>query len=73
VGKQAFDAETGEPQIKVIKGKADKESPDEVDGLSGATLTARGVENLVRFWLGEEGYGPFLAKEKLRTEGGIDG
>jgi Na+-transporting NADH:ubiquinone oxidoreductase subunit C len=32
-----------------------------VDTLSGATLTARGVENLVRFWLGENGFEPFLA------------
>jgi Na+-transporting NADH:ubiquinone oxidoreductase subunit C len=32
-----------------------------VDTLSGATLTARGVENLMRFWLGENGYEPFLA------------
>lgn len=32
-----------------------------VDTLSGATLTSRGVENLVRFWLGENGFEPFLA------------
>ena len=31
-----------------------------VDGLSGATLTSNGVENTLRFWLGEEGYGPFI-------------
>ena len=32
----------------------------EVDALSGATLTTKGVENLVRFWTGELGFGPFL-------------
>lgn len=31
-----------------------------VDGLSGATLTTRGVDNLVKFWLDDTGYGPFL-------------
>ena len=30
----------------------------QVDGLSGATLTARGVTNLVRFWLGDNGLRP---------------
>ncbi|MEK9591517.1 MAG: Na(+)-translocating NADH-quinone reductase subunit C, partial [Gammaproteobacteria bacterium] len=28
--------------------------------LSGATLTSRGVENMVAYWLGDEGYGPIL-------------
>jgi Na+-transporting NADH:ubiquinone oxidoreductase subunit C len=69
IDKQGFD-ENGDPQIKVVKGRADKDADDEVDGLSGATLTARGVENLVRFWLGEEGFGPIL--ETLRA-GGDDG
>jgi len=31
-----------------------------VDGLSGATLTTRGVDNLIQYWLGEQGYGPIL-------------
>ena len=64
IGKQAYDAQ-GKPDIKVVKGRADPNAADEVDGLSGATLTARGVENLVRFWLGEEGYGPILKKLKV--------
>ena len=33
-----------------------------IDGLSGATITANGVEAMVRFWMGDEGYGPFLAR-----------
>jgi len=33
-----------------------------VDGLSGATLTTRGVDNLLRYWLGEKGYAPFFAR-----------
>ena len=54
--------ENGELLIEVVKGAADT-GPDgvhEVDGLAGATLTSRGVSNLVRFWAGESGFGPFL-------------
>ncbi len=61
-GKIAFD-ENWNPIIRVIKGKVDPSSPEAnhtVDGLSGATLTTRGVNNLVRFWLSNEGYGHFL-------------
>ena len=68
-GKKAYD-ENGKLIIQVIKGKVDKSSPkadSEVDGLSGATLTTRGVNNLVRFWLGANGYDSFLTK--LREEG----
>ena len=61
-GKQAFD-ESGEPEIEVLKGQVPPDSPDadhQVDGLAGATITARGVGNLVRFWLGSDGFGPYL-------------
>lgn len=61
-GKRAFD-DGGNMIIQVIKGKVIPGSPGadhQVDGLSGATLTARGVDNLVKFWLGEDGYGPYL-------------
>lgn len=33
-----------------------------VDGISGATRTARGIDGMVRFWLGEDGFGPFLQR-----------
>lgn len=39
----------------------------QVDGLAGATLTSRGVTNLVHFWLGENGFEPFL--NNLRAGG----
>ena len=63
VGRTVF-GDDGEPKIEVIKGFAPPpdEAPYEVDGLSGATLTARGVTNLVHFWLGETGFGPYLDK-----------
>ena len=54
----------------MIKGAVDPSKPDaryQVDGLSGATLTTRGVDNLVQFWLGADGYAPFF--KRLREEG----
>lgn len=58
-----------EPVIQVIKGAAPppSEAPHKIDGLSGATITSNGVTHLVRFWLGEHGFGPYLAR--LRAEG----
>ena len=32
----------------------------EVDGLSGATITSKGVSNLIHYWLGPDAFGPFL-------------
>ncbi len=61
-GKQVFD-ESGEVAIEVIKGSVDEGTSNaehKVDGLSGATLTGRGVHNLLNYWLGDNGYGPFL-------------
>lgn len=58
----------GEVAISVIKGHAEKDSLYQIDGLSGATLTSRGVTNLVHFWMGENGFGKFLANLK---QGGI--
>lgn len=69
VGKQAFD-ENWNLKIEVLKGLVDLTSDKakyQIDGLSGSTLTSRGVSNLVKFWLGAEGYEPFITK--LRTEG----
>lgn len=69
-GKIAFN-DAGEPVIELIKGTVDASTPNaehRIDGLAGATLTARGVQNLINFWLGDQGYGPFLAR--LRNERG---
>ncbi len=63
-GKQVFDDDWN-LKIEVIKGKVDKSRDDakyKIDGLSGSTLTTRGVDQLVKFWLGEEGYGRYIKK-----------
>jgi len=61
VGKKLFD-EQGRPAIKIVKGQAAAGSSHEIDGLSGATLTSVGVQHTFTFWLGEQGFGPFLSK-----------
>lgn len=65
-GKKIY-GEDGEVQLTVIKGSVDKsrsEAVHQVDGLSGATLTTRGVDNLIEFWMGENGFGKFLSNLK---------
>lgn len=62
-GKTLFD-ENGELAVQVVKGGVDPQSPKavhQVDGLAGATLTGNGVDNLLKFWLGQNGFGPFIA------------
>jgi len=53
-----------DPVIDVLKGSvnpASSKANQQIDGLSGATITANGVEGLVNYWVGENGFGPFLA------------
>jgi Na+-transporting NADH:ubiquinone oxidoreductase subunit C len=63
-GKSLFD-DNGQLALQIIKGSVDPQAANaqhQVDGLAGATLTSKGVDNLLRFWLGENGFGPFLSK-----------
>ncbi len=60
-GKKLFDA-SGAPAIKIVKGGASQGDVHGVDALSGATLTSNGVQNTLTYWLGNEGFGPFLVK-----------
>jgi Na+-transporting NADH:ubiquinone oxidoreductase subunit C len=65
VGKQAYSS--GQMAISVLKGRADMTLPEgnyQVDGLAGATLTTRGVNNLVQYWLGEQGFQPLIGHLK---------
>ena len=60
-GKQVY--RDGEVEVGLVKGAVDSSSADadwQIDGLAGATLTARGITNLVQFWLGNDGFEPFL-------------
>ncbi len=58
-GKKLFD-DDGQLAITVSKTAPAQGEDYHVDALSGATLTSNGVDNLVRFWMGEAGYGAFL-------------
>lgn len=66
-GKKVYNEEF-KPAIDVLKALVDPNDPQamyKIDGLSGATLTANGVENTFQFWMSEAGYGKFL--ENLRN------
>lgn len=59
-----------EPEITVVKGGVGpaSEEPYKVDGLSGATITSRGVTNMLHFWFGDNGFGPYLESYR-KTKG----
>ncbi len=63
-GRQVADA-SGQIVIEVVRGQAS--GPYEVDGISGATRTGNGITDMLHYWLGEDGFGPFLSR--LRSEG----
>ena len=61
------EADIGEPALSLIKGAVDNTKPGsqyQVDGLAGATLTSTGVTNLVRYWMSNEGFAPYLKKAR---------
>ena len=68
-GKKVY-GEDGNVKIEVVKGSVDPSEPGsqyKVDGLAGATLTSRGVSNLLQYWLSDNGFGQYL--EKVRAKG----
>ena len=69
-GRRVFGT-AGEPIIEVARAAAGPvaEDPHRVDGLAGATMTSRGVTNLLRFWLAENGFGPFLTRLAAEVSG----
>ncbi|MFO7992938.1 MAG: Na(+)-translocating NADH-quinone reductase subunit C [Marinobacter sp.] len=65
VGKEVYGEERQEPQIRLVKGGVSSDASEKehkVDALSGATLTSRGVEDLVNYWMGDRGFSPYLQK-----------
>jgi Na+-transporting NADH:ubiquinone oxidoreductase subunit C len=64
-GKKVFNDEW-EMTVNVAKGMS-RDETYQVDGLSGATLTARGVTYLLQFWLDDEAFGPYL--DNFREDG----
>ncbi|TRX55779.1 Na(+)-translocating NADH-quinone reductase subunit C [Thalassomonas sp. M1454] len=64
-GKKMFN-EQGDIAIAIVKGGAKAGDVHGVDALSGATLTSNGVERTIHFWLGDEGYGPFIKATRAK-------
>ncbi|MEO0882143.1 MAG: Na(+)-translocating NADH-quinone reductase subunit C [Pseudomonadota bacterium] len=62
-GKKLNDV-NGDLQITVAKTPSPAGEDYYVNALSGATLTSNGVNNLVRFWVSDAGFGPFLDRIK---------
>ncbi|MEM6973252.1 MAG: Na(+)-translocating NADH-quinone reductase subunit C [Pseudomonadota bacterium] len=62
-GKKLAD-DDGALQINVSKSVSAAGPDYHIDALAGATLTTVGVDNLVKFWMGEAGFAPML--ENLR-------
>ncbi|MDO9524698.1 MAG: NADH:ubiquinone reductase (Na(+)-transporting) subunit C [Gemmobacter sp.] len=54
---------SGDIVISLVRGAAN--GPTEIDGISGATRSATGVVQMVQFWLGPDGFGPFLSSLRL--------
>nr|WP_222599107.1 Na(+)-translocating NADH-quinone reductase subunit C [Morganella morganii] len=67
IGKKLFNEE-GMPAIKIVR-SGSTDSPYGIDGLSGATLTSNGIQHMFDFWLGDNGFGPFL---KTVREGALN-
>ncbi len=65
-GKKIFN-DLGEPTFRVVKGTAREPMlQHKIDGLTGATITSDGVENLINYWHDYGQYGAFL--KRLREE-----
>jgi len=56
-GKRIYN-EDGSVALYVTKGASSTDY--EIDGISGATLTTNGVSNMIKYWLGDNGYGPII-------------
>ncbi len=54
--------DAGEVELEVVKGVGT--SVYEVDGLSGATITSKGVSNMIEYWMGSNGFGPYIERQK---------
>lgn len=69
-GRKVYDGDWN-VAIEVVKGSAGPaaDAPHSVDGLSGATITSRGVTHMLHFWLGEEGFGPYLEQFREQRSG----
>jgi Na+-transporting NADH:ubiquinone oxidoreductase subunit C len=63
-GKVVREAD-GTPRVEAVRGNVDPRDPEaafKIDSIAGATITTRGVTAMIRYWLGPDGFGPFLER-----------
>ncbi len=76
LGKQIYeegvavaDVSSANIKVGVAKGSPSGEAAKYmVDGLSGATITSRGVDSMLKYWFSDEGFGTYF--KKLATQQG---
>jgi Na+-transporting NADH:ubiquinone oxidoreductase subunit C len=71
-GKKVYNGDAGDANIAFGVKKGSPEGDEKqylVDGLSGATITSRGVDQLLKYWVSDSGFGKFL-KKLSATQGG---
>ena len=64
-GKQIWRGEPADATLAagVAKGTPTSDNaPYMVDGLSGASITSRGVDNMIKYWFSSDAFGPYLKK-----------
>jgi Na+-transporting NADH:ubiquinone oxidoreductase subunit C len=74
-GKKLYNGEPSDANIKLGVKKGNPEGEElnyMVDGLSGATITSRGVDMLLKYWVSDSGFGKFL-KKLSAEQGGSNG
>lgn len=60
-GRRVYD-DSGEVALRVVPDAGPPATdPYRVDALSRATVTSTGIEQMLRFWLGDHAFGPYLA------------
>lgn len=64
-GKRVY-ADDGAVVLRVGGGAAPRDR-ERVDAITGATITVQGVDGLIRYWFGGDGYGPFLTRLRGRS------
>jgi Na+-transporting NADH:ubiquinone oxidoreductase subunit C len=66
-GRKAFD-DQWQPRIALKKEGAGppEQDPHHVDALTGATVTSDAITHMLAFWLGEHGFGPYLARTRAK-------
>lgn len=68
VGRKVYDEE-GSVAIEVIKqgGGPPETDPHRVNAITGASISGYAIEDMLGFWMGESGFGPFITR--LREQG----